>query len=77
MHLKSLNFWQRHPFRWVKCNCDEAFTKSFDTTGYGGIVRGNNGNLLLAFVTPVLWPSSTVADFEVVILAMELAMQSG
>ncbi|KAI5407811.1 hypothetical protein KIW84_053881 [Lathyrus oleraceus] len=70
-------FWHPPHLRCVKCNCDGAFTMNINKIDCGGIFRGNHGNFRLAFAISVQCPSSTLAEFEIVILAMEITIQRG
>lgn len=45
--------WQTPPTGKIKVNTDSSFIKGTDSAGIGGIVRDNNGDIIMASSVPI------------------------
>ncbi|XP_058783649.1 uncharacterized protein LOC131658360 [Vicia villosa] len=69
--------WHPPSLGWIKCNCDGAYNHNGLPATCWGLFRDHRGNFLLAFANSVPWRSSFLAEFGVVVRAMEVAIERG
>ncbi|KAK4733775.1 hypothetical protein R3W88_008036 [Solanum pinnatisectum] len=62
--------WNRPPDEWVKINTDGSALNNPGIIGAGGIIRNKNGELILAFATPLGEGTNNQAEVEAAILGL-------
>ncbi|XP_049381372.1 uncharacterized protein LOC125845930 [Solanum stenotomum] len=70
-------YWQRPPEQWVKLNTDGSALSNPGRTGAGGIIREHNGEMILAFATPLGNGTNNQAEIGAAIFGMTWVLQLG
>jgi len=69
--------WKRPRDQWVKLNTDGSALCNPGRMGAGGIIRDHNGEMVLAFATPLREGTNNQAEIGAAIFGLTWAVQSG
>ncbi|KAK6803162.1 hypothetical protein RDI58_000946 [Solanum bulbocastanum] len=67
--------WHRPPEKWVKINTDGRTIGSLGRIGAGGIIRDHNGEMVLAYTTPLKEGNSNQAEVGAAIFGISWTLQ--
>ncbi|WVZ00032.1 hypothetical protein V8G54_026101 [Vigna mungo] len=74
---RRLVCWIPPPKRFIKINCDGAYTYDGKKAAAGGIIRNSNGEFLFAFSSVLRVGSAAEAELFAIKIGMEIAISMG